>query len=277
MNPTTGTRLIHPTAVISPEASLAPDVQVGPYAVIEGPVQLGTGCRVRAHAHLLGPLTAGEMNDFGSHCVIGERPQHLGYQDESTSVLIGNRNTFREHVTIHRGMPNARKTTLIGNDNFFMVASHVAHDCIVGNNTIFVNSALVGGHCEIGDRVLLSGNCGIHQFVRIGRLALVRGLATVSQDIPPFWVVQSLNFAITVNVVGMRRSGMPSEDIQAVRLAFRMIYRKGMMLQQALTAIEAEFGARPAIQELLKFIRESKRGIPGAHRYQTESSEARAA
>lgn len=268
--------LIHPTAVISPEADLAADVRVGPYAVLDGPVTLGAGCVVRAHAHLIGPLTAGEGNDFGSSCVLGDRPQHLGYKGEVTGLAIGHRNTFREHVTIHRGMPvgSGRGVTLIGNDNYFMCNSHLGHDCIVGNNAILVNSALLGGHCEVGDRALISGNAGIHQNCRIGRLSLVRGLAIVSMDVPPFWIVQSPNSAAGVNVIGMRRAGIPSPDIQAVRKAFNILYAGDLILSLAVAKIEAEMGEKPIVRELIQFIRSSKRGIPGAHRHRNDEAQA---
>lgn len=261
--------LIHPTAVIAPEAELAADVTIGPYAVLDGPVRLGAGCVVRSHAQLIGPLTAGAGNDFGNNCVIGDRPQHLGYKGEPTGVTIGHRNTFREHVTVHRGMPAGagRGVTVIGDDNYFMCGSHVGHDCVVGNQAIIVNSALLGGHVEVGDRALLSGNAAIHQNCRVGRLALVRGLAAVTMDVPPFWILDSPNIPVGVNVVGMRRAGMPSADIQAVRKAFNLIYRGDLMLSLAVTRVEAELGANPVIQEVVRFIRASKRGIPGAHRH----------
>ncbi len=260
--------LIHPTALVSADADLAADVRVGPYAIVEGPVCLGAGCVVEAHAQLIGPLTAGDGNTFGRGCVIGERPQHLGYKGEPTGVTIGDRNTFREHVTVHRGMPigSGRGVTVIGHENYLMCSSHVGHDCIVGNNTIIVNGALLGGHCEVGDRALVSGNAGVHQNCRIGRLALVRGISLVSMDVPPFWIMQSPNSAAGVNVIGMRRAGMPSADIQAIRKAFIVLYRGGLILSLAVAKLEKDLGGSPAIRELVAFIRTSKRGIPGAHR-----------
>jgi UDP-N-acetylglucosamine acyltransferase len=265
---------IHPTAIISPDAALAADVRVGPYAVIDGPVTLGAGCVVGPHAHLLGPLAAGEGNDFGSSCVVGGRPQHLGYADEPTTLTIGSHNTFREHVTVHRGTPGGRGTTTIGDHNYFMCGSHVAHDCVVGSHAILVNSALLGGHVEVGDRALISGNAGLHQFVRVGRLALVRGLAIVSMDVPPFWIVESPNRAAGVNVVGMRRAGMPTAEIQAVRKAFNVLYRGGLLLSMAVAKMEADLGQHAAIRELVAFIRTTKRGIPGSHRLHHADAQA---
>jgi UDP-N-acetylglucosamine acyltransferase len=264
---------IHPTALVAHGADLAPDVRVGPYAVIDGPVSLAAGCVVRAHAHLIGPFTAGENNDFGSHCVIGDRPQHLAYKGEVTELVIGHGNTFREHATVHRGMPGTRGTR-IGDNNYFMVGAHVGHDCRVGDHALLVNGAMLGGHSEIGDRALISGNAGIHQFCRVGRLALVRSQTVMTMDSPPFWVVEGHNHAAGVNVVGMRRAGIPTAEIQAVRKAFRTIYRGGRMLSLATAQIEAELGAHLAIRELIDFIRSTKRGIPGGHRMLDSESQA---
>src|SRR5262249_7373503 len=163
------TARIHPTAVIPPEAELADDVEIGPFVVIEGAVRVGTGCRIRPHAHLIGPLTMGCDNLVFSGVVLGEQPQHLRYAGERTGLEIGDGNIFREHVTVHRGTTHSW-TTRIGNHNFFMAHSHVAHDCVIGNQCLLANGALLGGHCVLEDGVFLSGNCAVHQFVRLGRL-----------------------------------------------------------------------------------------------------------
>lgn len=272
--------LIHPSAVLSAEAKLADDVRVGPFVVIEGPVTLGPGCVVRPHAHLIGPLTLGSNNDIGSGSVLGGAPQHLGYRGEPTLTEIGNGNTFREHVTVHRGMPAGAGpgtgATRIGHDNLFMAGSHVAHDCRVGNNNLFANSAVIGGHVEVADRVFLSGNSAVHQFCRVGRLALLSGASASSKDIPPFWVMQEVNWVCGVNVIGMRRAGMPTAEIQAVRKAFKMIYRERLTVSAAVLRIEAELGHVPAVRELIDFIRSSKRGICGAARFDAGAEEAAA-
>jgi UDP-N-acetylglucosamine acyltransferase len=251
---------IHPTAIIAPEAELAEDVQVGPYVVIEGPVRVGPGCVLRAHAHLIGPLTLGRNNQIFSAAVLGERPQHLKYQDEQTSVEIGDDNILREHVTVHRATTESL-VTRIGNQNFLMANSHVAHDCQVGNRCIFANGALLGGHCRVEDSVYLSGNCAVHQFVRLGRLALLSGVSATTKDIPPFIIQQRIDSVMGVNVVGMRRSGMSHAEIDAVRQAYRMIFRQGHVLPAALGQIEQELGHIPPVAELVAFIRQSKRGI----------------
>ncbi|MBP3957779.1 acyl-ACP--UDP-N-acetylglucosamine O-acyltransferase [Gemmata sp. G18] len=264
----------HPTAIVSPEAkaNLPSDVKIGPFAVLEGPITLGPGCVIGPHAHLVGPLTLGANNEIGSGAVIGGAPQHLGYKGEITSVEIGDGNVFREHVTVHRGMPvgagPGTGITRIGHRNYFMAASHVAHDCVVGNDVIFANAALIGGHVTVGDRAFISGNSAVHQFCRVGRLAFLSGASASSKDIPPFWVMQDVNYVRGLNLVGMKRAGMPPAERMAVRKAYRTIYmtRPALPLSVALARIEAELGTFPAIQELVEFIRTSKRGICGAHR-----------
>jgi UDP-N-acetylglucosamine acyltransferase len=254
---------IHPTALISPEAELAEDVGVGPFTIVEGHVRIGSGCVLRAHVHLCGPLTLGRNNTVYSGAVLGERPQHLKYYDEPTCLDIGDENIFREHVTIHRGT-TATGTTRIGSRNFFMANAHVAHDCVVGNNCILANGALVGGHCTIGDNVYLSGNSAVHQFCRVGRLALLSGCSATSKDIPPFTMQQGINILVGVNVIGMRRAGLTTEQINAVRRAYHVLYREGRALSAATVQVEQELGHIGAVAELVAFIRESVRGVSTA-------------
>jgi len=251
---------IHPTAVISPHADLAADVQVGPYVVIEGEVRVGSGCVLRPYVHLCGPLRMGEGNVVFSGTVLGERPQHLKYHDEPTSLEIGDYNIFREHVTIHRGTTHSWKTR-VGNHNFFMAHCHIGHDCQVGSRCIFANGALVAGHCVIEDQVYLSGNCAIHQFTRLGRLSLLSGASVTTKDIPPFVMQQGINCVVGINAVGMRRAGMTSEQIHAVRRAFHIIYWQEKVLSSAVTKVEEELGTVDAVREMLAFIRASTRGI----------------
>lgn len=251
---------IHPTAVIDPAAELALDVQVGPYVVIEGSVRIGPGCVLRPYAHLCGPLTMGRGNRVYSGAVLGERPQHLKYNDESTRLEIGDENTFREHVTVHRGTTQSLLTR-IGSNNYFMAHSHVAHDCQVGDGCMLANGALMGGHCILENNVFLSGNCALHQWVRVGRLALLSGVSAVTKDIPPFVVQQNINVAVGVNVVGMRRAGIATPRIDAVRRAFHIIYHEGLILPNALARVERELGSVAEVTEMVAFIRRSTRGI----------------
>jgi UDP-N-acetylglucosamine acyltransferase len=268
---------IHSTAIISAQAELAEDVRVGPFVVIEGEVTVGSGTIIRPHAHLIGSLTVGANNDIGPGVVLGGAPQHLAYKGESTTLVIGDNNIFREHSTVHRGMPagsnHGTGITRIGNRNFFMAGSHAAHDCVIGNDCLFANNAALGGHVEVGDRALISGNSAVHQFCRVGRLALLSGASATSKDMPPFWVMQDVNGVRGVNTIGMRRAGMMATEIQAVRKAFSFIYVDHLPIPAALMRMEAEFGHIPAVREIIEFIRSSKRGICGAHRFNADEEQ----
>jgi UDP-N-acetylglucosamine acyltransferase len=253
---------VHPTAILSAETILAENVQIGPYVVVEGPVTIGPDCRIAPHVHLVGPLAIGQGNRIGSGTVIGTDPQHLGYKGESTRTEIGDFNTIREHVTIHRGSHvEGYGVTRIGHHNYLMAHAHVAHDCKVGNHCIIVNGALLGGHVELHDRVFLSGNTTVHQNCRMGRCSLLMGLEGVGRDVLPFMTVLNRKAIAGVNVVGMRRAGIPSADINVVRRACRLLYKSGLLLKPAIERLEAEMGSHPLVAEMLQFIRESKRGV----------------
>ena len=251
---------IHSTAVIDPLAEIGDNVEIGPHVVVEGPVRLGDGCVVRPGAHLIGPLTLGRHNVVFSHAVLGERPQHLKYDGEATRVEIGDHNVFREHVTVHRGTTASWKTT-IGSHNFLMAGAHVAHDCVVGDRCILANGALLGGHCSLEDNVFISGNSALHQYVRVGRLALLSGVSGSTMDIPPFVIQHRVNVVAGVNVVGMRRAGVPTDHIDAVRRAFHILYHERMVLPAALERIDRELGTVAEVAEMTAFIRASRRGI----------------
>lgn len=263
---------IHPTAVISSEVELGPNVEIGPHSVLEGKVVVGADCVIRPGAILCGNLTMGRGNIVYSGVVLGERPQHLRYRDEPTCLEIGENNVFRENVTIHRGT-TASGTTRIGSHNFFMAGSHIGHDCVVGDRCIIANGALVGGHCILEDNVYLSGNCAVHQFVRIGRLALLSGVSGTSKDIPPFMIHQYIDSACGVNVVGMKRAGCNHEQINAVRKAFRILFRMGLVLPAALARLDQELGSVDVIQEILAFLRKTTKGInPYRHRSREDAA-----
>jgi UDP-N-acetylglucosamine acyltransferase len=274
------TDLIHPTAVIAPEAQLAADVRVGPFAVIEGGVVIGPGTVIHPHVHIMSGVTLGAGNVIGTGAVLGGAPQHLAYNGEPTTVLIGDGNIFREHSTVHRGMPvgtgPGTGVTRIGNRNMFMAGSHAAHDCAIGDDCLFANNAALGGHVEVGDRALISGNSAVHQFCRVGRLALLSGASATSKDMPPFWVMQDVNGVRGINTIGMRRAGMMATEIQAVRKAFAFIYADRLPIPAALKRMEAELGHIPAVRDIVEFIRSSKRGICGAHRFAIDEDAAAA-
>jgi UDP-N-acetylglucosamine acyltransferase len=254
------TARIHPTALVAPEAVLGDGVEIGAYAIIEGAVTLGAGCIIRPHACLYGPLTMGQGNSVFSGAVLGERPQHLKYNGEPTDLVIGDGNIIREHVTIHRGTTQSMKTS-IGNHSFFMVNCHVAHDCVIGDRCILTNGALIAGHCVLGDGVIISGNSVVHQFSRLGRLSMLCGVSATSRDIPPFIMQQGGDNVVGLNLIGMKRSGMTREQIHALREAFRILYREGLILPAAVAKLDKEFGQVDVIQELIGFLRGCTKGI----------------
>ncbi len=251
---------IHPTAVISPEVELADDVEVGAFALLEGRITLGAGCVVRPGAYLFGTITMGPGNVVYTGAVLGEQPQHLRYKGEPTSLEIGANNIFRENVTVHRGTTHSMKT-VIGNHNYLMAGSHIAHDCVIGDRCIFTNGCLVAGHCVIEDNVILSGNSAVQQFCRVGRLAFLSGVSASTKDIPPFVIHQNIDTVSGVNLIGMKRAGMTPEQINAVRQAFRILYRHGLLLSAALTRLESELGHVDVVQEMLRFLKNCTRGI----------------
>jgi UDP-N-acetylglucosamine acyltransferase len=253
--------LIHPTAVIGAEVELANDVQVGPYAILEGPVRVGSGCVIEGHACLSGPLEMGRDNLVSHGAVLGKSPQHKGYRGENTWLKVGDGNIFREHVTIHRGTPEGGGQTVIGNNNLFMVGSHIGHDCHVHDGCTLVNCALVAGHVRLQDSCILSGHSAVQQRVRIGRLAMLSGLGSTSKDVPPFVLQQGYNCVTGLNVVGLRRSGFSAQAIASLRETFRILYKEGRTLSAALDRIDSDLGEVPEVAEFVGFIRETTLGI----------------
>jgi UDP-N-acetylglucosamine acyltransferase len=262
--PLTLTDLIHPSAVIDPESELAPDVRIGPYSIIEGPVRIGPGCVIEGHACLSGPLTMGCDNFVGHGAVLGKSPQHKGYKGEPTFLRIGDGNTFREQVTVHRGTVAGGGETWIGDGNLFMIGSHVGHDARVGNGCTLVNGALVAGHVVLDDGCLLSGHAAVQQRVRVGRLAMLGGLGSSTKDIPPFVLQQGYNCVTGLNIVGLRRAGVESASINALREAFRILFKEGRTLRSALDRISEDLGTLSEVNEFVTFIRQSSQGISPA-------------
>jgi UDP-N-acetylglucosamine acyltransferase len=259
--PMTMSDLIHATAVIGPDVELAPDVRVGPFSILEGPIRIGPGTVVEGHVCLTGPLEIGRDNVIGHGAVLGKAPQHRGYRGEPTTVRIGDRNHFREHVTVHRGTEQGRGETTIGDRNMFMVGSHLGHDVKVGDDCTLVNGTLLAGHCELADGCILSGYAAVQQRVRIGRLAMLGGLGSTTKDIPPFVLQQGYNCVSGLNIIGLRRAGMATVTIDALRVSFRILYKEGRTQTSALELIEADYGSIPEVAEFLAFIRSSVIGI----------------
>lgn len=263
---------IHPTAIVSAEAEVSENVEIGAFCYIEGKVKIGPDCVIRPGAYIYGPVTLGRGNVVHTGAVIGDRPQHTKYNNEPTSVEIGDFNIIRENVTIHRGTSHSMRT-VIGNHNFLMVNCHVAHDCVIGNRCILTNGALLAGHCVLEDNVIISGNAAIHQFCRVGRLALLGGVSASTKDIPPFIMQQSIDSVVGVNVIGMKRAGMSYHQINAVRHAFRILFREGLTLPVAVAKLERELGHVDAVQEMIVFLSRCSKGInPMRHRGREEAA-----
>jgi UDP-N-acetylglucosamine acyltransferase len=251
--------VIHPTAIIHPGAKLHPTVRVGPYAVIDGEVELGADCVVGPHAYLTGRTTAGEGNRFFASCVIGEAPQDLKYKGLPTRLVIGDHNTFREHVTVNRST-SLEEVTEVGSNNLLMAGVHIAHECRLGNFLILANGAILAGHVTVGDRAVLSGSCLVHQFVRVGAMSMMQGGSAISMDLPPFTIVRGVNTLCGLNTVGLRRAGIASEERLELRRLYHFLFRSGMNIREAREKAKAEFTA-PASQALIRFLEGSKRGV----------------
>jgi UDP-N-acetylglucosamine acyltransferase len=251
--------MIHPTALVDPRAEVDGSAEIGAYAIVEGPARIGARTRVFARAVITGGVSLGEDNEVHYGAVLGDTPQDLAFKGATSFLRIGDGNVFREHATIHRGT-KPDSATVIGDRNYFMQNSHVAHNCVIGNDAIVAGGALLSGYVELGDRGFVSGNCVVHQFVRIGRLALLRGLSRTSRDVPPFCIMDGTHTVRAVNLVGLRRAGFSPPAIRAVRSAWKTLFGKPRNLRVALAEVEAgEMGAE--VRELVDFIRASKRGV----------------
>ena len=252
---------IHPSAVISPEAKISSDVKIGPYAVIDGPISIGPGSIIHSGAKLLGRLTMGARNVVHSTAVLGDWPQDRKYKGEPSEVIIGDDNIFREGVTVHRGT-GANTKTVIGNRCYLMVNSHVGHNCVISDDVTLVNGALLGGHVHVGERAIIGGNSAIHQFCRIGRLAMISNAACMQVDLPPFFTAMATNTITQLNAVGLRRSGMSRESINGIRKMFQLVFRDSRQtLAATFDGLPAELVDVPEVRELLDFCRQTKRGI----------------
>lgn len=255
---------IHPTAIIDPGAELGEEIEIGPYVVIDGNVRLGDGCRLAAHVVLTGPTTIGQENRIGYGTVIGSDPQDFSFDPETFSeVRIGDRNIFREHVTIHRGT-KADSATVVGDDCYLMSGAHMGHNSVIGSGVVIANNCLLAGYVEIQDRVVLGGGTVFHQFMRIGRMAMVRGGTRFGKDIPPFSMGDEDNILAGINAVGLRRNGISPEARRELARAFKLIFRSGLNVGQALEKAQEESWGSEA-SEFFDFIRESKRGVCPCH------------
>ncbi|NIO09626.1 MAG: acyl-ACP--UDP-N-acetylglucosamine O-acyltransferase [Deltaproteobacteria bacterium] len=251
---------IHPTAVIDSNAEVHPEADIGPYVVVTGPVHIGRGTRVMAHSTLLGNTEIGADNEIHPGAVLGDTPQDTAYKGERSYLKIGDKNIIREYVQIHRGT-KPETSTVIGNENFLMAGSHVGHNCSLGNKIVMANGAQLGGYVEVHDQVFISAHCLVHQFVRVGTLALMRGLSGTSRDVPPYSIMDWQHTVRGVNVVGLKRAGFSEKRIREIREAFRVLFRKGRNLSLAMKEVEGKKDLSGDVLALLKFIKTSERGV----------------
>jgi len=253
---------IDPRAVVSPDAHIAADVQIGPFAVIGAQVTIGPRCWIGPHAVVNGPTVLGADNKVFQFASIGEASQDKKYKGEPTRLLVGDRNVFREYVTVHRGTVTGIGETRIGDDNLFLAYSHVAHDCVLGSNIILSNVVNLAGHVEIGDWVIMGGFAGAHQFSRIGAHAFIGNNTSVLQDIPPYVLATGHPAEPrSVNIEGLKRRGFTEEQIRAIRNAYRVLYRSELRLDDALTQLRAMAGDHDFLSIFVDFISQSTRGL----------------
>ncbi len=252
---------IHPSAVVDPGAELHPSVRVDAHAVIDADVVIGADCHIGSNVRIHSGSRIGRRNRFDHGAVIGCEPQDLGYREElGRPLVIGDDNHFREGVNISRGI-KSEQGTRIGNHNYLMAMSHVAHDCLVGDHNIFANSATLGGHCVVEHHVFLSGLTAVHQFARVGAYALLSGLSGASRDVPPYVIADGHRAEVVgLNLVGLRRAGFDAGARRALKRALRLLYRSGLRQQQALEALERD-APSPEVRHLIDFVRASERGI----------------
>jgi UDP-N-acetylglucosamine acyltransferase len=247
---------VHPTAIVSPSARLADDVEVGPYGLIGPDVTLGSGVRIASHVIIEGVTELGEGCVVHPFAVLGAAPQHTGHQGEPTRLVIGARNLIREQVTMHCGTAMGRGVTTVGSDGFFMVGVHIGHDCIVGDHVIMANTATLGGHTVVEDYVIMGGLSAAHQYTRIGRHAFVGGMAGVNHDVIPFGNVWGNHAHLEgLNLVGLKRRGFSRESINALRSAYRMLFAEEGTFQERLDDTAYAYSGSPEVMEIVDFIR----------------------
>ena len=251
--------MIHPTAVIHPNARIAPTVKIGPYSVVDAHVAVGDGCEIGPHVYLTGRTEIGRNNRIHAGAVIGDLPQDLRFRGGETKVVIGDDNVIREHVTIHRSNIPAEDTRL-GSNNLLMANCSVGHNAVVGNRVVIANGALLAGHVVIGDSVFISGTCMLHQFVRVGTLAMMQGGAGISKDLPPYMIAAGPNRIAGLNTIGLRRAGFNSEERLELRRMYHAIFRTDLKFSDALARAQTEFKSSKA-QVLLNFLASGRRGF----------------
>jgi len=252
---------IHATAIVHPGALLEEGVEVGPFSIIEDRVKIGAGTKIGARVTIEGNTTIGRENELFTGAVVGSVTQDKKYQGGDTFLKIGDRNKIREYVTINPGTQDGTET-VIGNDNLIMAYAHVAHDCIIGNNTTIANGATFAGHVIVEDRAIIGGLSGVHQFVRIGSLAIVGGCSKVVQDIPPFMMVDGHPArAFGLNTIGLDRAQISSDEKLRLKKVFKIVFRSKLSLKNAIKHIETDVETSPVVTQVIEFLKKSERGI----------------
>jgi UDP-N-acetylglucosamine acyltransferase len=254
--------MIDPRAVVSPQAQLASDVEVGPFTVIGPGVEIGAGTWIGPHAVINGPTRIGKDNKIYQFASLGDAPQDKKYKGEPTRLEIGDRNVFRESCTVNRGTTHDKGVTRIGDDNLFMAYSHVAHDCQLGSKIVMSNVATLGGHVEIGDWVIMGGLSAVHQFTKVGAHCFIANNAAVTRDVPPYvMAVGQPAVPHSVNSEGLKRRGFTPEQILNIRRAYRLLYRWGTKLKDAMEQLEQTAETQAEIKPFVEFIKRSSRSI----------------
>ncbi|MBD3413461.1 MAG: acyl-ACP--UDP-N-acetylglucosamine O-acyltransferase [Candidatus Aminicenantes bacterium] len=254
---------IHPTAQVHQNAQLDKDVFIGPYSIISEAVSIEKGTRLQAHVCVTGYTKIGKNCLFSHYVSVGTEPQDFTYKQEPCRVIIGDRNVFREFITVNRGTKKGGQETRVGDDNYFMAYSHIAHDCVVGSHTIFINGATLGGHCFVDDYAQIGGLSGLHPFCRVGKYSFIGGQTVVTQDILPFTRVAGSRptHFYGINAVGLRRGGFSRERIKIIKQMYALIIQSNLNTRQAVDRIKKEIEPCEDRKEMLDFISSSKRGI----------------
>ena len=254
--------MIHASAVIDPTAQLGANVSIGAFSVISAEVQIGDGTTIGPHVVIQGPTRIGRDNHIFQFASVGAEPQDKKFRGERSELVIGDRNTIREFVTVNRGTADGGGATRIGNDNWIMAYAHIAHDCHVGNHTIFSNNATLAGHVEIGDYAILSGFAGVHQFCRIGEHAFVGMGCLINGDVPPFVIVANeYGRPRGINAEGLKRRGFTPERIAAIKRAYKTLYMSGLPLEQAREQLARAAADAPDVRQMLDFIERGQRSL----------------
>lgn len=256
--------LIHPTAIVHPDAELHPTVRVDPYAIIGAEVKIGANNKIGSHVIIDGCTEIGVDNKIFPGAAIGLEPQDLKYQGANSLVKIGDRNQIREYVTINKATAEG-EATVIGNDNLLMAYSHVAHNCLIENQVIIANSVAMAGHVTIESQAVISGVLGIHQFVHIGRMAMVAGMSRINRDVPPYMLVEGNPAKVrSLNLIGLKRKGLATTEIKQIKAAFKLLYRQGLPVETAISKLET-IGNSQYIKHLQRFlelsIADGRRGL----------------